>query len=96
MGEGWWRAATRPDFDDRQFQRVTLPHTNKVLPWHSFDEKEYQFVSIYRRHFQAAPRTAGPPHIRGLCRRHDRRHSNHQRQGTRANIAAATRLSHSS
>jgi beta-galactosidase len=44
--------STRPDFDDRQFERVTLPHTNKLLPWHSFDEKEYQFVSIYRRHFR--------------------------------------------
>ena len=40
------------DYDDRKFQRVTLPHTNKVLPWHSFDEKDFQFVSIYRRHFR--------------------------------------------
>ena len=40
------------DFDDSKFQRVTIPHTNKMLPWHSFDEKEFQFVSIYRRHFQ--------------------------------------------
>jgi len=23
-----------------------------VLPWHSFDDKDYQFVSIYRRHFR--------------------------------------------
>ena len=40
------------DFDDSKFQRVTIPHTNKMLPWHSFDEKEFQFVSIYRRHFR--------------------------------------------
>ena len=38
-------------FDDLKFERVTLPHTNVMLPWHSFDEKTYQFVSIYRRHF---------------------------------------------
>jgi beta-galactosidase len=44
--------ATAPDFNDRQFQRVTLPHANVVLPWHSFDDKDYQFVSIYRRHFR--------------------------------------------
>jgi beta-galactosidase len=39
-------------FDDRHFERVTIPHTNKVLPWHGFDDKAYQFVSIYRRHFK--------------------------------------------
>ena len=44
-----------PDFDDSKFQRVTIPHTNKVFPWHSFDEKDFQFVSIYRRHFKLLP-----------------------------------------
>ncbi len=44
--------STRPDSDDSKFQRITLPHTNKLLPWHSFDEKEFQFLSIYRRHFR--------------------------------------------
>ena len=44
--------ASAPDFDDSHFERVTLPHTNVVLPWHSFDEASYQFVSIYRRHFK--------------------------------------------
>ena len=39
-------------FDDSTFARVTVPHTNKRLPWHSFDEKTYEFVSIYRRHFR--------------------------------------------
>jgi beta-galactosidase len=43
---------TAPDFNDGQFQRVTIPHANVVLPWHSFDDKDYQFVSIYRRHFR--------------------------------------------
>jgi beta-galactosidase len=44
-----------PGFDDSKFERVTIPHTNKVFPWHSFDEKDFQFVSIYRRHFKLAP-----------------------------------------
>lgn len=44
--------ASAPDFDDRSFQRVTLPHTNRILPWHSFDDRSYEFVSIYRRHFR--------------------------------------------
>jgi beta-galactosidase len=40
------------DFDDSKFQRVTIPHSNRIFPWHSFDEKDFQFVSIYRRHFK--------------------------------------------
>jgi beta-galactosidase len=44
-----------PEFDDSKWDRVTLPHSNVRLPWHSFDEKEFQFVSAYRRHFQALP-----------------------------------------
>ena len=44
--------STRPEFDDRHFERVTIPHANRRLPWHGFDDKEFQFVSVYRRHFQ--------------------------------------------
>jgi beta-galactosidase len=44
---------TAPGFDDSKWDRITLPHANARLPWHSFDEKEFQFVSAYRRHFQA-------------------------------------------
>jgi len=51
--------ATSLKFDDRSFQRVTIPHTNKTLPWHGFDDKEYQFISVYRRHFKL------PPSLRG-------------------------------
>jgi len=39
-------------FDDNGFARVTIPHTNVRLPWHSFDDKDYEFISIYRRHFR--------------------------------------------
>lgn len=41
-------ARTR-DFDDSAFATVCLPHTNVHLPWHSFSEKAFQFISIYRR-----------------------------------------------
>lgn len=51
--------SARPDCDDSRFQRVTIPHSNKVFPWHSLDEKDFQFVSIYRRHFRL------PPELRG-------------------------------
>jgi len=39
-------------FDDSSFEKVVVPHTNIKLPWHSFDEKSYEFVSIYRRRFK--------------------------------------------
>ena len=45
-------AAHERAFDDSRFARVTVPHTNVRLPWHSFDDKNYEFVSIYRRHFR--------------------------------------------
>ena len=45
------------DFDDSNFERVVIPHTNIRLPWHGFDEKKYEFVSIYRRRFKV-PKTA--------------------------------------
>ncbi len=44
--------ADAPGFDDSKFRRVTLPHTNVDLPWHSFDDKAYEFVSVYRRHIR--------------------------------------------
>ena len=48
-GGKFTKGCTEPGFNDRGFERVTIPHTNRRLPWHSFDEREYQFVSIYRR-----------------------------------------------
>ena len=58
-------AAHERAFDDSAFARVTIPHTNIRLPWHSFDEKTYEFVSIYRRHFRLSCRRPRPPR---LCR----------------------------
>lgn len=47
------------EFDDSAFERVVIPHTNVRLPWHSFDDKEYEFVSIYRRRFHLPPEARG-------------------------------------
>ncbi len=54
---GRFQNDTARDFNDSRFDLVTIPHTNKKLPWHSFDDKTYQFVSIYRRRFRL-PREA--------------------------------------
>lgn len=44
--------AQAPEFDDAAFERVVVPHTNVRLPWHNFDDKDYEFVSTYRRRFK--------------------------------------------
>jgi beta-galactosidase len=65
MNRNWRFSAARlandtaRDFDDAHFDLITIPHTNKRLPWHSFDEKTYQFVSVYRRHFKLPPEARG-------------------------------------
>jgi len=51
--------ARKKDFDDSKFERVVIPHANTRLPWHSFDDKDYEFVSVYRRHFKLPPETRG-------------------------------------
>ncbi|MDQ2730035.1 MAG: glycoside hydrolase family 2 protein [Armatimonadota bacterium] len=35
--------------DSEHWNRINLPHTNKLLPHHAFDDREYQFVSWYRK-----------------------------------------------
>jgi len=49
--------AEKVEFDDSSFERVVIPHANVLLPWHSFDDKAYEFVSTYRRRFKT-PRSA--------------------------------------
>ncbi len=44
--------AESPGFDDSKFERVVVPHTNIELPWHNFDDKDYEFISTYRRRFK--------------------------------------------
>src|ERR1017187_10437279 len=57
--------ARMKEFDDSGFDRVVVPHSNTRLPWHSFDDKDYEFVSVYRRHFKVP---AGARHRRRLRR----------------------------
>src|SRR2546426_1355012 len=65
MNRNWRFSAARVKndtarvFDDSHFDLITIPHTNKKLTWHSFDEKTYQFVSIYRRRFKLPTQTRG-------------------------------------
>jgi len=47
------------DFDDSKFDQVVIPHTNVPLPWHGFDEKSYELVSLYRRRFKLPPEARG-------------------------------------
>jgi beta-galactosidase len=58
MNRGWRysprkiEGAQAVDFDDSSFERVVIPHTNVRLPWHNFDDKQYEFISTYRRRFK--------------------------------------------
>ncbi len=45
-------AAMQANFNDKTWTKITIPHTNRMLPANGFDEKEYTFVSAYRRHFR--------------------------------------------
>jgi beta-galactosidase len=47
------------NFDDSKFDAVVIPHTNIPLPWHGFDEKTYEFVSLYRRRFKVPAAARG-------------------------------------
>lgn len=53
FNDGWHYAPTQlPETaNDGQFETVTLPHTNMILPHHNFDDAEYQFTSTYRKRF---------------------------------------------
>ena len=51
--------AQSPDFNDSTFEKVVIPHANVALPWHSFDENDYSFVSTYRRRFKFPRGAAG-------------------------------------
>ncbi|MGB6546857.1 MAG: glycoside hydrolase family 2 TIM barrel-domain containing protein [Candidatus Acidiferrales bacterium] len=51
--------AQSPEFDDSAFERVVIPHANIREPWHSFDDKNYEFVSTYRRRFRLPRAAAG-------------------------------------
>src|SRR5271154_2233713 len=52
-------AAVAPAFDDSSFDQVVIPPPNIKLPWHSFDDKSYEFISIYRRRFKLPAEAKG-------------------------------------
>jgi beta-galactosidase len=47
------------EFDDSKLDAIVIPHTNLRVPWHSFDEKSYEFVSLYRRRFKLPAEARG-------------------------------------
>lgn len=65
INRNWRFSAQLPEgfqarnFDDSKFEMVVIPHTNKRLPWHGFDEKSYEFISAYRRRFKLPPEARG-------------------------------------
>ena len=61
-----WRYTPRPpanvhspSFDDSSFDRVIVPHANIALPWHGFDNRDYEFISAYRRPIDIPASAAG-------------------------------------
>lgn len=58
MNRGWKFSPHVTD-DESAMKPVILPHANIVLPWHSFDERSFQFVSSYRRNFETPPNAKG-------------------------------------
>ncbi len=36
-------------YDESDMQKIRLPHTNIVTPFHYYDDQQYQFISCYRR-----------------------------------------------
>jgi beta-galactosidase len=51
--------AESQSFDDATFERIVVPHANVELPWHGFDDKDYELVSTYRRRFTLPDEAAG-------------------------------------
>ncbi len=52
-------AAADPACDEADFVPVSIPHTNIELPHHNFSEREYCFVSWYRKRFFVPADAAG-------------------------------------
>lgn len=49
FSEKFDEAMVKPDFNTSGMDDVRIPHNVKELPFHYFDEKEYQLVSGYRK-----------------------------------------------
>lgn len=64
FNQGWLFTPAQVDLKapETQFEAVTLPHTNKLFPTRFVDNRAYQFVSTYRKHF-SLPDGAGGQRI---------------------------------
>ena len=40
---------------DDLFEKITLPHTNRLFTHRNVDNLDYQFISTYRKHFDWTP-----------------------------------------
>jgi beta-galactosidase len=62
FNQDWFFAPEQLDIEsasDDQFEPVTIPHTNILLPHHNFDDAEYQFISTYTKRFTLPEPLAG-------------------------------------
>lgn len=48
----WQDEMCRKSYSDSGFETVNIPHANKEIPYNYFDDKIYEFVSCYRKHFR--------------------------------------------
>ncbi len=48
-----------PKFQDQAWTKVNLPHANREVPYNYFDEKDYQFISTYRKSFTVDQKNKG-------------------------------------
>ncbi|HEX3436804.1 MAG TPA: glycoside hydrolase family 2 TIM barrel-domain containing protein [Pseudacidobacterium sp.] len=68
LNQNWLYSVAAPvgadeqSFDDSAFERVVLPHNTVPTSWHNFDQRAYQVVSQYRRHFRL-PDDIGDRHV---------------------------------
>ncbi len=51
--------ALKPEFDDRAFSRITLPHCVAPLSWRNWNPPSWEKVWTYRRHFSRPREFAG-------------------------------------
>lgn len=53
FNDGWCYAPQKLDIDapNELFEPVTIPHTNRLFPYHHVDSQDFQFISTYRKTF---------------------------------------------
>jgi beta-galactosidase len=59
FGEKMTGAPLSASFNDKSFERITLPHVVANLSWQDWDEKKWQDTWIYRKHFTIPEKLQG-------------------------------------